>query len=90
MIVFHDEDLLRMTTSPEKIRDMDYANLPKIKNSPINVNFWDKDYTAQSFETDKSIPLLEDLFIAVPKLPILLELKEGNLDLAREVMDLIR
>ncbi|KAK9679955.1 Lysophospholipase D gdpd1 [Basidiobolus ranarum] len=85
MVVFHDYTVDRITEAKGLIKDFDYKDLPKLIPIPEHRN--------QPFAADPDstrIPKLEEVFQAFPDVPIHLEVKPNNPELAKKVYDLIQ
>ncbi|XP_034046193.1 lysophospholipase D GDPD3a [Thalassophryne amazonica] len=86
VVVSHDENLLRETGHNVTISSVDLQDLPLYKES-LEVTFYAGHYSSGA---DRSIALLEDVFIKFPEMPISIEIKENNTQLIQKVSDLIK
>lgn len=88
VVICHDKDLKRLCGLDKLVRDVEYAQLPQIKDT-IDLHFSTNQYKATS-DDDRKIPLLEDVMKACPDVPFNMELKDSDDELKTDVLKLIR
>lgn len=87
VVVVHDADLKRVTDVDGKVCDYNYKELPTLKNT-IEVTF-SKDLVCKSQETEARMPLLEDIFINFPNMPVNLDIKDNDDELIEQTVQLV-
>lgn len=90
VIVSHDHNLLRSTGIDKNISDLNYSEIPLLKEQ-LSLDF-DPAYTftGSGLEEERKFPLLEDVFRSFPNIPINIDVKVDNDKLIKEVSRLIQ
>ncbi|KYN43481.1 Glycerophosphodiester phosphodiesterase domain-containing protein 1 [Trachymyrmex septentrionalis] len=90
VIVSHDQNLLRSTGIDKNIAELDYKDLPLLKQClPIDFDP-DVEYVGSAKEEDRRFALLREVFEAFPNIPINIDIKINNDRLISKVSDLIK
>jgi glycerophosphoryl diester phosphodiesterase len=76
VVIFHDDNLLRMCNVDKRICDLDYKDLPLL--------------TTTKAHSDTRIPLLKELIQEFPDYPMQIDLKKAQDSLIHSTFDLIR
>jgi len=89
VVVAHDSSLLRTTGRNILIEDTLYNELPLLKTS-LDIEFHPGNYYQGSEdESQRKIPLLEEVFKAFPDMVINIDIKEGGDELIDKINNLI-
>ncbi|GAB1860916.1 Glycerophosphodiester phosphodiesterase domain-containing protein 1 [Camponotus japonicus] len=90
VVVSHDHNLLRSTGVDKNISELDYKDLPLLKQRlPIDFEP-DVEYVGSAREEDRRFALLREVFEAFPTLPINIDIKINDDRLISKVSDLIK
>lgn len=87
VVVAHDIELKRVTGMGGKICDLNYEDLPKLKND-IEVTF-SKSLISHNLEGPQRMPLLEDIFINFPTMPVNIDIKDNDDELIDQTVELV-
>jgi len=97
LIVCHDEDLVRLCGKAVKVRETNFADLPKLLNKmPMHFSALNKDAEFKTYERKKSdqdrFSSLEEVFTEIGKeIPFSIELKDQNCpEAAKALIELIQ
>ena len=88
VVVHHDPSLKRMTGIDKMVSELNYDEISKTFDEVPDM-FGVNIYTLKPNIDDGRIPLLRDVFIQNPEIPINIDLKGGEDDLMEEVYKLI-
>ena len=88
VVVHHDPTLERVTGVNRKVSEFDYDELPPALEE-VHMHFDFAIYRQKPGIDDGKIPLLRDVFIQNPGIPINIDLKGGDEELMHEVYKLI-
>jgi len=91
VVVFHDQDLVRMAGIAAKISEFEYAKLPRLAQTvPIDTipgsTFTDLTWS----EEDRRIPLLHQVLTQFPRVPMNIDIKDSSEELISQVAQLIK
>ncbi|EFN83219.1 lysophospholipase D GDPD1 [Harpegnathos saltator] len=90
VIVSHDQNLFRSTGVDKNISELDYKDLPLLKQRlPIDFDP-DVEYVGSAREEDRRFALLREVFEAFPIIPINIDIKINDDRLISKVSDLIK
>ncbi|KAL6448048.1 hypothetical protein ACFW04_000234 [Cataglyphis niger] len=90
VVVSHDQNLLRSTGINKNISELDYKDLPLLKQRlPIDFEP-DMEYVGSAREEDRRFALLREVFEAFPNIPINIDIKINDDQLISKVSDLIK
>lgn len=90
VVVSHDHNLLRSTGTDKNISDLNYKELPVLKQRlPIDFDP-DVEFVGSGNEEERRIALLKEVFEAFPNVPINIDIKVNDDHLISKVADLIK
>lgn len=90
VVVSHDQSLLRITGQDLNIKDVNFADLPKIKHEvPIDFAFNQVFSSGDKCDEHVNVPKLEEVFQAFPELCVNVDIKHYNEKLIEQVNDLV-
>lgn len=90
VIVSHDHNLLRSTGVDKNISELNYSEIPLLKEQ-LSLDFDpDNTFTGSGLEEERKFPLLEEVFRSFPNIPINIDVKVDNDKLIKEVSRLIK
>ncbi|EZA56863.1 hypothetical protein DMN91_001295 [Ooceraea biroi] len=90
VIVSHDQNLLRSTGVNKNISELNYKDLPLLKQRlPIDFDP-DVEYVGSAKEEDRRFALLQEVFEAFPNIPVNIDIKINDDRLIAKVSDLIK
>ncbi|KAL0272589.1 UNVERIFIED_CONTAM: hypothetical protein PYX00_005505 [Menopon gallinae] len=90
VVVSHDHNLLRSTGVDKNISDLNYNELPLLKEQlPLDFDP-DKTFVGSGLVEERKFPLLEEVFRNFPNIPVNIDIKVDNDKLIKEVSKLIK
>ncbi len=91
VVVSHDQNLLRTTGQNVKIKETDFANLPKLQSKvPIDFAYKAVFSSEDRCEEHVNIPTLESVLQSFPKLGVNIDIKTYDEELICKVNELVR
>ncbi|XP_015595904.1 lysophospholipase D GDPD1 isoform X2 [Cephus cinctus] len=90
VVVSHDQNLLRSTGTNKNISELNYKDLPLLKQRlPIDFDP-EKEFVGSDNVEERRFPLLRDVFEAFPGMPINIDIKINDDQLITKVSELIK
>ncbi|XP_033323162.1 lysophospholipase D GDPD1 [Megalopta genalis] len=90
VVVSHDQNLLRSTGINKNISELNYKELPLLKQClPIDFEP-DVEYIGPDKKEDRQVPLLKEVFEAFPDMPVNIDIKINDDQLIEKVSNLIK
>lgn len=89
VVISHDDNLLRCAGVDANISDLDYNELPQLKNE-LPIDFDQGKFFQANPGSDRQIPKLRDLFVRFPTLPVNIDIKKNNDVLIQKVSKLVQ
>ncbi|KAK6638042.1 hypothetical protein RUM44_008466 [Polyplax serrata] len=90
VVVSHDQNLLRSTGINKNIADLNYEEIPLLKEK-LNLDFDpDCSFCGSGLKEERKFPLLQEVFENFPNLPVNIDIKVNSDKLIQEVSRLIK
>ncbi|XP_076277754.1 lysophospholipase D GDPD1 [Lasioglossum baleicum] len=90
VVVCHDQNLMRSAGTNKNISELNYKELPLLKQRlPIDFEP-DTEYIGPESEENRQIPLLKEVFEAFPNMPVNIDIKINDDQLIEKVSNLIK